>query len=48
MHSSFIDAFPHLITLLDDAVNMALDADEPVEQNFIRKHYLEDLENEKS
>ncbi|OEU10228.1 cobalamin biosynthesis protein [Fragilariopsis cylindrus CCMP1102] len=39
----FRDAFPHLITLLDDAVNLAIDANEPLEQNFIRKHYLEDI-----
>merc|ERR1712194_867436 len=42
----FRDAFPHLITLIDDAVNMAIDADEPLDQNFIRKHYLDDLEKE--
>jgi len=39
----FRDAFPHLITLLDDATNMAIDANEPLEKNFIRKHYLEDI-----
>ncbi len=39
----FRDAFPHLIKLLDDAVNLVIDADEPPEQNFIRKHYLQDL-----
>ena len=27
---------------------MALDADEPVEQNYIRKHYLEDMANEEN
>ncbi len=48
MYYSSSDAFPHLITLLDDAVNMALDADEPVEQNYIRKHYLEDMANEEN
>ena len=42
----FRDAFPHLITLLDDAVNLAIGADEPLEQNYIRKHYLEDIANE--
>ena len=41
----FRDAFPHLITLLDDAVNLAIDANEPLEQNYIRKHYLEDIVN---
>jgi len=39
----FRDAFPHLITLLDDATNMAIDANEPLEQNFIRRHFLEDI-----
>lgn len=39
----FRDAFPHLITLLDDAVNLAINANEPLEQNFIRKRYLEDI-----
>ena len=31
---------------MDDAVDMAINADEPPEQNFIRKHYLEDLSKE--
>ncbi|GAA5514175.1 aerobic cobaltochelatase subunit CobN [Deinococcus carri] len=39
----FRDAFPHLIALLDEAVNLAMQADEPEEQNFPRKHYLTDL-----
>ena len=26
---------------------MAIDADEPLEKNFIRKHYLEDIANNK-
>lgn len=43
----FRDAFPHLITLLDDAVNLAINADEPLEQNYIRKHFLEDMAKEK-
>ncbi|CAB9530395.1 Aerobic cobaltochelatase subunit CobN [Seminavis robusta] len=42
----FRDAFPHLITLLDEAVNLAINADEPIDQNFIRKHYLEDIATE--
>jgi cobaltochelatase CobN len=37
----FRDAFPHLITLLDEAVSMAMALDEPADQNFPRKHYLE-------
>ncbi|BDP40079.1 cobaltochelatase subunit CobN [Deinococcus aetherius] len=39
----FRDAFPHLISLLDEAVNLAMQADEPQEQNYPRKHYLADL-----
>jgi cobaltochelatase CobN len=39
----FRDAFPHLITLLDEAVRMVVARDEPPEQNFVRKHYLADL-----
>jgi cobaltochelatase CobN len=40
----FRDAFPHLITLLDDAVRLVVALDEPVEENFPRKHYLKELE----
>src|SRR5205807_9866675 len=39
----FRDAFPHLIKLLDEAVQAVVILDEPPEQNFIRKHYLADL-----
>ncbi|MCF0040489.1 cobaltochelatase subunit CobN [Dyadobacter fanqingshengii] len=39
----FRDAFPHLIDLLDDAVQMVIARDEPLEKNFVRKHYLKDL-----
>ncbi|MCF0052570.1 cobaltochelatase subunit CobN [Dyadobacter sp. LJ53] len=39
----FRDAFPHLIELLDDAVQMVIAQDEPLEENFVRKHYLKDL-----
>jgi cobaltochelatase CobN len=39
----FRDAFPHLIKLLDDAVELVIRADEPVEQNFVRKHFLADI-----
>jgi len=39
----FRDAFPHLITLLDDAVRLAVSLDEPHDQNFPRKHYLAEL-----
>lgn len=40
----FRDAFPHLITLLDDAVRMVVSLEEPVDRNFPRKHYLAELE----
>ena len=39
----FRDAFPHLIKLLDDAVQAVALLDEPPERNFVRKHYLADL-----
>jgi len=39
----FRDAFPHLIDLIDDAVQMVIAAEEPEDENFVRKHYLEDL-----
>ncbi|HEV3021814.1 MAG TPA: cobaltochelatase subunit CobN, partial [Pirellulales bacterium] len=39
----FRDAFPHLIQLLDEAVQTVIARDEPLEQNFVRKHYLADL-----
>ncbi|MCF2487547.1 cobaltochelatase subunit CobN [Dyadobacter sp. CY347] len=39
----FRDAFPHLIELMDEAVQMVISADEPLAENFVRKHYLEDL-----
>ncbi|MCK8495118.1 cobaltochelatase subunit CobN [Spirosoma sp. RP8] len=39
----FRDAFPHLIELLDEAVQRVIALDEPLDQNFVRKHYLADL-----
>jgi cobaltochelatase CobN len=41
----FRDAFPQLIELIDDAVNAVLVLDEPPEQNFVRKHYLAELQD---
>ncbi len=35
----FRDAFPHVVTMLDDAVALAARADEPDEQNFVAAHY---------
>ena len=40
----FRDAFPHLIEMIDDAVALAVNADEPIDRNYPRKHYLSDLE----
>ncbi len=36
----FRDAFPHLVTLIDSAVQMAINADEEPEMNFPRRHAL--------
>jgi cobaltochelatase CobN len=43
----FRDAFPHLIEMFDQAVATVVELDEPLEQNFPRKHYLADLEKHK-
>ncbi len=43
----FRDAFPNLIELFDQAVSLIVGADEPLDQNFPRKHYLADLEGRK-
>ncbi len=40
----FRDAFPHLIDTYDQAISMLVELDEPLDQNFPRKHYLADLE----
>ncbi|ONI91530.1 cobaltochelatase subunit CobN [Actinosynnema sp. ALI-1.44] len=34
----FRDAFPHVVALLDDAVQLVASLDEPHEQNFVRAH----------
>ena len=39
----FRDAFPHVITMLDDAVELVAGLDEPDEQNFVRAHARADL-----
>ena len=39
----FRDAFPHLIELIDNAVQLVIAADEPDEENFVKQHYLKDL-----
>ncbi|MBN9643528.1 cobaltochelatase subunit CobN [Corynebacterium mendelii] len=38
----FRDAFPHVLALLDDAVQMVKNLDEPEEMNYIRAHALAD------
>jgi cobaltochelatase CobN len=38
----FRDAFPHVITLLDDAVSAVAGLDEPPSDNYLRAHVLED------
>jgi cobaltochelatase CobN len=39
----FRDAFPHVIAMLDDAIRMVAELDEPAEANFVRAHALRDL-----
>ena len=40
----FRDAFPHVVAMLDDAVRLVADLDEPEDQNFVRAHTRADLE----
>ena len=42
----FRDLFINQMALIDQAVKMAAEADEPLEQNFVRKHALEQAERE--
>jgi len=39
----FRDAFPHVVTMLDDAVRLVAALDEPPEQNYVRAHAQADL-----
>ncbi len=39
----FRDAFPHVLAMLDDAVRLVADLDEPHESNYIRAHAQADL-----
>ncbi|TPG33805.1 cobaltochelatase subunit CobN [Mycolicibacterium hodleri] len=39
----FRDAFPHVVTMLDDAVALVADLDEPGEHNYVRAHAQADL-----
>ena len=40
----FRDAFPHIIHLLDEAVHLVANLDEPPEQNYIKRHIQADIE----
>ena len=40
----FRDAFPHVVTMLDDAVGLAAGLDEPADQNYVRAHVAADLD----
>ena len=39
----FRDAFPHVVAMLDDAVRLVVDRDEPSQLNFVRQHAQDDL-----
>jgi cobaltochelatase CobN len=39
----FRDAFPHVVAMLDDAVQLVVGLDEPDDQNFVRAHARADL-----
>ncbi|MGV0645854.1 cobaltochelatase subunit CobN [Mycolicibacterium sp. XJ879] len=39
----FRDAFPHVVTMLDDAVQLVANLDEPAEANYVRAHTQVDL-----
>lgn len=40
----FRDSMPASVTWLDDAVKIVVDLDEPLDQNFVKKHVLEEKE----
>jgi cobaltochelatase CobN len=39
----FRDAFPHVVTMLDDAVTLVAGLDEPASRNFVRAHVVADV-----
>ncbi len=39
----FRDAFPHVVTMLDDAVQLVANLDEPADDNYVRAHAQADL-----
>ena len=44
----FRDMFPNVIQMLDCAFGMVAELDEPLEMNYVRKHYLNNLKKLKS
>jgi cobaltochelatase CobN len=44
----FRDAFPHLVDLMNEAVGLVLAAEEDLEQNYLKKHFSEDLRKMKT
>jgi cobaltochelatase CobN len=40
----FRDAFPHVVTALDDAINLVANLDEPADLNYVRAHTRADIE----
>lgn len=40
----FRDAFPHVVAMLDDAVRMVADLDEPFDCNFVRAHAQQEMD----
>jgi cobaltochelatase CobN len=40
----FRDAFPHVVTMLDDAVQLVASLDEPFDDNYVRAHAQADLD----
>jgi cobaltochelatase CobN len=40
----FRDAFPHVVAMLDDAVRLVVERDEPLELNFPKAHAIADLQ----
>lgn len=41
----FRDAFPHVVAMLDDAVRMVAELDEPEDRNFVRAHAQEEMDD---
>ena len=39
----FRDAFPHVVTMLDDAVQLVAGLDEPADENYVRAHAQSDI-----